>query len=178
MVLNTSFNTLPNEPIVETPRDAIRSFLYSKGAIGILVMGQYVIRRKQLDLTKISGETYEESKQRIAAVRPRRAGAARFETSFSLDHGAEREENVVTRVQMPNRPTHGHKNEWFELLDELERDILSACDGSVRIQDIVDRHSDGPFVAHRNDEEEANEKALHNIVYRLMRLYDETLISW
>ena len=37
MVLNTSFNTLPKEPITETPSDAIRSFLHVQGAIHTLV---------------------------------------------------------------------------------------------------------------------------------------------
>ncbi|KAJ1469643.1 Carbamoyltransferase-domain-containing protein, partial [Baffinella frigidus] len=37
MVLNTSFNTLPKEPITESPSDGIRSFLYAKGAIHTLV---------------------------------------------------------------------------------------------------------------------------------------------
>ncbi|OEU22631.1 CmcH_NodU-domain-containing protein, partial [Fragilariopsis cylindrus CCMP1102] len=44
MVLNTSFNTLPGEPIVESPEDAIRSFLCSMGSIEMLVMGDYIIK--------------------------------------------------------------------------------------------------------------------------------------
>ena len=44
MLLNTSFNTIPSEPIVETPYDAIKSFLYSD--IDMLVMGDYIITKK------------------------------------------------------------------------------------------------------------------------------------
>ena len=44
MVLNTSFNTLKSEPITETPRNAVRSFLSSMGTIEMLVMGDYVIK--------------------------------------------------------------------------------------------------------------------------------------
>jgi len=43
MLLNTSFNTLPGEPIVETPEDAIRSFLYSQ--IDMLVINNFVITK-------------------------------------------------------------------------------------------------------------------------------------
>lgn len=44
LLLNTSFNTLPGEPIVETPQDAIRSFLYSK--VDLLVLHNYVVTKK------------------------------------------------------------------------------------------------------------------------------------
>lgn len=42
LVLNTSFNVFPGEPIVESPRDAIRAFLGGKGPnqrINLLVVG-------------------------------------------------------------------------------------------------------------------------------------------
>ena len=44
MVLNTSFN-ICNEPIVETPIDAIESFL-RKPSINYLVLHNFIIRRK------------------------------------------------------------------------------------------------------------------------------------
>lgn len=44
VLLNTSFNTIPGEPIVETPFDAIKSFLYSK--IDYLVINNYLITKK------------------------------------------------------------------------------------------------------------------------------------
>ena len=44
ILLNTSFNTLPGEPIVETPLDAIVSFLNSE--IDTLVINNYLIKRK------------------------------------------------------------------------------------------------------------------------------------
>jgi carbamoyltransferase len=43
MLLNTSFNTR-GEPIVETPRDAIRTFMSAK--IDYLVMASYLIRKR------------------------------------------------------------------------------------------------------------------------------------
>lgn len=45
MLLNTSFNTIPGEPIVETPRDAVRSFLYSQ--IDVLVINNFIVHRKE-----------------------------------------------------------------------------------------------------------------------------------
>jgi carbamoyltransferase len=44
LLLNTSFNTLPGEPIVETPSNAITSFLNSE--IDTLVINNYIIKRK------------------------------------------------------------------------------------------------------------------------------------
>lgn len=44
LLLNTSFNTIPGEPIVETPQDAIESFLHSQ--INYLVINNFVITRK------------------------------------------------------------------------------------------------------------------------------------
>lgn len=40
MILNTSFNTIKGEPIVETPQDAIKSFINSK--LQYLVIGSYL----------------------------------------------------------------------------------------------------------------------------------------
>ena len=60
VVLNTSFNTLKSEPITETPRNAVRSFLSSMGTIEMLVMGDYVIKTKGGKRTDIVGRRAEE----------------------------------------------------------------------------------------------------------------------
>ena len=60
MVLNTSFNTLPGEPIVETPQNAIRSFLCSMGSIEMLCMGDYIIKRKRPAIRKLLGEALKD----------------------------------------------------------------------------------------------------------------------
>lgn len=41
LLLNTSFNTLPGEPIVENPRDAVKSWLYSQ--IDVLIINDIVM---------------------------------------------------------------------------------------------------------------------------------------
>jgi carbamoyltransferase len=182
MVLNTSFNTLPSEPIVETPAEAIRSFLYSMGSLEMLVMGDYVIRRKAPDLRRLLGEASKDGDIRSEPASPRRAGRAYFESSLVLDEGPTEEESAetTTRVRMPDRPLHmDGKNEWFTLLDELEGQILSASDGTVTLNEIL-----AEFTA--MDEEDSLDDAkvedtqvlLQNVVHRFVRLYEHTLIYW
>ena len=178
MVLNTSFNTMPGEPIVETPRDAVRSFLYSMGAIEMLVMGDYVIRRKQPDLRRLLGEANADGRVQVEPAFPRRAGAVSFESTFELEDSPTVDGEVVTntRVRMPSRPMHGKGNEWFELLDELEGEILSVCDGTVTLNEILAQYTMSE--ANTREEMEANQNVLQNIVHRLVRLYEHTLIGW
>ncbi|MBI1858734.1 MAG: hypothetical protein HYR97_06460 [Candidatus Melainabacteria bacterium] len=45
-VINTSFN-MHEEPIVESPRDAVKAFL--QGGLDILVLGNYIVERKESD---------------------------------------------------------------------------------------------------------------------------------
>ena len=84
MVLNTSFNTLPGEPIVESPKDAIHSFLHSMGSIEMLVMGDYVIRRKVPNIGKLLGEMTKAGDVVAEPATPVRAGPVEFRASFSL----------------------------------------------------------------------------------------------
>ena len=46
ILLNTSFNTIPKEPIVETPYDAINSFMHSK--MDAVVLHDTIIERKYI----------------------------------------------------------------------------------------------------------------------------------
>lgn len=182
MVLNTSFNTLPSEPIVESPQDAIRSFLYSLGAIEMLVMGDYVIKRKSPDLRKLLGEATKGGEMKVVPVCPIRTGPAEFESSFHLDEGPSADEEppeTSTKVRMPDRPMHGPKNEWFSLLDELEGELLSACDGTATMSDIMAFYTAMPEdqQLEQQDIDEA-QVLLQNIVHRLVRLYEHTLIHW
>lgn len=181
MVLNTSFNTLPKEPIVETPRDAIRSFLYSMGAIEMLVIGDYVIRRKTPDLRKLLGEASSNGVFSVEPAMPRRVGDVTFESTFILDGGPMRdnEARAITKVSMPDRPMHGIGNEWFELLDELEGEILSVCDGTTTLNDIMRQYTASPDTEESGEGKmEANQNLLQNLVHRMVRLYEHTLIAW
>lgn len=184
MVLNTSFNTLPGEPIVETPSDAIRSFLYSMGSLEMLVIGDYMIKRKEPDLRKLLGEVTKDDDVIVKEpVSPVRAGRAYFQSSFDVDTGPMNEENVqtLTKVRMPDRPMHadGGKNEWFELIDELEGELLSICDGTVTLNDIMAHFTASPEDLQFGKEEvDDAQTILQNVVHRLVRLYEHTLISW
>lgn len=183
MVLNTSFNTLPGEPIVETPHDAIRSFLYSMNAIGMLVIGDYVIRRKSADLNKLLGEISKEGYLKNEPATPNRAGPVTFQTTAELgaaNHHDGDESLAVTKVRMPGRPVHGNENEWFELLDELEGEVLSMCDGTTTLNEIIAHYADGLETMDVDEKEKAeqSENFMQNIVHRIVRLYEHTLISW
>jgi hypothetical protein len=97
------------------------------------VMGDYVIKRKPPNLRSLLGETNRQGDEMlIEPATPKRTGPATFETTFEADVGIMDEESVETktRVRMPGRPMHHGKAEWFELLDELEGELLSVCDGS------------------------------------------------
>jgi hypothetical protein len=189
LVLNTSFNTLPREPIVESPRDAIRSFLYSMGSIEMLVLDHHVIRRKKPDVRLLLGEATKQGDYKLEPARPKRTGRAEFMSTFELDDGLTAGQNsevidvdvhTRTKVRMPIRPMHATgKTEWFELLDELEGELLSVCDGTVTLNDIMVQYTaDSPD--ERPDEERVEDAQvlLQNIVHRLVRLFENTLISW
>lgn len=198
MVLNTSFNTLPGEPIVETPVDAVRSFLCSMGSIEMLVLGDYVVKRRQADLRSLLGEADRRGESMVVQPScPRRTGPATFETTFEADDEEMAAEEIVTktRVRMPDRPMHSDTcggQEWYELLDELEGELLSVCDGTNTLNRILAEYTEYkvPAGGDADDDPEAEGEALaaaridrtqdmlQNIVRRLVRLYESTLISW
>jgi hypothetical protein len=74
---------------------------------------------------------------------------------------------------------HNERDPYFELVDELEGELLSICDGTNQINDIMSH-----FTAMPEDEElteadmEESQLIFENIARRLVRLYEHTLISW
>ena len=182
MVLNTSFNTLPGEPIVETPQNAIRSFLCSMGSIEMLVMGDYIIKRKKPKIRSLLGEALkDEDVLKNEPACPKRAGSAYFESTFDLNAGQTEEEQVITKtkVRMPARPMHSERDPYFELIDELEGELLSICDGTNQINDIMAHYTATPEDEDISDADlEESQIIFENIARRLVRLYEHTLISW
>jgi len=177
MVLNTSFNTLKSEPIVETPRNAVRSFLSSMGTIEILVMGDYVIKRKDTNVRTLLGEEQKNGLMTRPSF-PTRAGAVEYKNTFKVDKDDISE--TKTFVRMPGRPMHNPKDEWFELLDDLEGQLLGLCDGTVGVNEIMTQ-----FAAMSGEENQQFDKItdydqvlFENIIRRLIRLNEHTLISW
>jgi hypothetical protein len=184
MVLNTSFNTLPSEPIVETPRNAIRSFMASMGSIEMLIMGDYVIKRKPADVRRLLGE---QSSQGITQLpsNPMRAGPAYYESKFTVGESRSEEEDGVittTRVSMPDRIVHDERNGgWFELLDDLEGELLGVCNGKVGVNEIMNQYLDASgegLVGKEAESSEFQEVLFSNILRRLIRLYEHTMIKW
>ena len=182
LVLNTSFNTIPGEPIVENPTDAIRSFLCSMGSIELLVMGDYIVKRKKANLKSLLGEATTAADAFLTEPGfPVRSGKAYFESSFEFEQGEMEEEmmETKTRVKMPGRPMHTESDSFFELLDELEGELLAVCDGNASLNDIMAQYTavdEGKTIS--SDDVANSEELLQNIVHRLVRLYDHTLISW
>ena len=188
MVLNTSFNTLKSEPIVETPRNAIRSFLSSMGSIQMLVMGDYVIKRKEANVRKLLGEKGT-SGMLSAPLFPVRAGAANYKSTFSASGSPDDMADTKTFVQIPDgRPMHNEMDGgWFELIDDFEGQLLGLCDGTSSVNDMIGYYSamSGDDEQEKQDEEKKNEQfteedqlLVENILRRLIRLYDSTMISW
>lgn len=188
MVLNTSFNTISGEPIVESPQDAIRSFLDSLRTIDLLVMGNYVIRRREPNFGALLGQSpkstdVEETSSSFAApLCPKRAGPVEFEARFSLNQGKTHDEEVdtLTRVRMPDRIMHHEeKNNWFELVDELEGEILSICDGTNTVNDILAFFTTKDADEEYDDEEaEDSSELIQQVLSRIFRLYENTFLSW
>lgn len=184
MVLNTSFNTLPGEPIVETPFDAIKSFLCSMGGIDLLVMGEYVIRRKTPDVKGLLEEGLSQTDEITRpAKRPIRTAPVVFESSFSVDPKKPEkgvEPQTMTRVKMPGRPMHDDtKNCWLDLVDEFEGELLSICDGTNSVNDMMKFFSTQPAEAELDDEfYDKYKNVFDQLTRRLVRLYEHTFISW
>ena len=67
---------------------------------------------------------------------------------------------------------------WFELLDDLEGNLLGVCDGMVGVNQITSY-----FTAMAEEENydkitDADQFMVENIMQRLVRLYENTPINW
>jgi len=194
MVLNTSFNTLKGEPIVETPSDAIKSFLYSMGSIEMLVLGDFVIRRKEASVPNLLGKKTADGLVTEPAC-PKTMGPFIYESTCQYDdeyQGGEGIPPLKIRVRMPNRPMHNddENDGWFELLDELEAEMLGLCDGMTTFQDMLERYypamkaeseaeeAKNPKGESKENDEQFDKVLLENLITRLTRLYEHTFVTW
>ena len=148
----------------------------------MLVMGDYIVRRKQPDLRALLGEADAQETEFVKEpALPKRAGKMTLETIAVAEARelTEDEQSSQTRVKMTSRPMHHPKHEWVPVLDELEGELLCACDGTNTINDIMVEYTAVPKDAGNDDERmEQAQNLLQNIVHRLVRLYEQTLISW
>lgn len=117
---------------------------------------------------------------------PKRAGVVNYKTTFSAsldddnDQGDSSSGSSRTLVQMPDRPMQNEMggDGWFELLNDLEGNLLGVCDGMVGVNQITSY-----FTAMAEEENydkitDADQFMVENIMQRLVRLYENTPINW
>jgi hypothetical protein len=138
MVLNTSFNR-KSEPIVETPSDAIKSFLRCKGSVKSLFLGNWEIRLRPFPLSidpltdspsdsesnmPIYGEAFYMSEQTSSVLSP--------------------ESPLRIRVQCGGGEDEISDGEWITLPSLLHLDILQLVQvdgddsGDLIVADLVE----------------------------------------
>jgi len=108
------------------------------GSIEMLVMGDYVIKRKDADVRRLLGEMAKDGVL-LPATNPKRAGPANYESTFTV--AGDEAVTPSTRVSMPARPMHNQlSGGWYTLLDELEGELLGVCNGKVSVNDIMNEY--------------------------------------
>eukprot|EP00934_Nitzschia_sp_Nitz4_P005434 Nitzschia sp. Nitz4//scaffold62_size106224//45777//48521//NITZ4_004356-RA/size106224-processed-gene-0.53-mRNA-1//-1//CDS//3329555856//5424//frame0 len=172
LLLHTSFRTRSGEPLVETPRDAIGSFLASEGAIDVLVLGDYIVRRRHPDLQSLVGDTLT-----ARPVSPVCAGPVKVQTITTYERSPTDEvATTTTKACMPGCLTHNPNDEWVTLSDEMEGSLLRYCDGTRTLQSIMSKFTTKDDLELLTDAE-AQELG-QRVIRSLVKMYYLTLISW
>ncbi|GMH94264.1 hypothetical protein TrVE_jg1280 [Triparma verrucosa] len=114
MLLNTSFNTLKNSPIVETPREAFVSWLARAPSLKYLVIDGKILERKSIKV--LADDKFK--------------AFGRFVTITNENYEGE---ITDVRIKMEGREEFGEE----PLYDRLEVEILQMCDGSNTVADIA-----------------------------------------
>jgi hypothetical protein len=122
---------------------------------------------------------------------PKRTGPVTFETSLDFDDDdddmdADARFVPKNRVRMPDRPMHfdgkDGRGGWFEILDGLEGEILASLDGKTTLNDLIADYTgtldDGEDTKTEAERFAFAEELLQNVVARIVRLYEHTLIKW
>ena len=74
---------------------------------------------------------------------------------------------------MSNRPMHNDKDGgWFELLDDMEGQLLGICDGTVGVNEMMTQFTAMSLEENYDKITEADQFLLENIISRLVRLYE------
>jgi len=125
MVLNTSFNTLRGEPIVETPVDALRSFLATSGGIELLAMGLFLVRRRPFPLD-------------VAGIDPALCLVRKAEGVLLEEVVCDAETGVARSVRVARGSDDGTP-QWVELGGgELDLVVWQLVDGLTPLADVVE----------------------------------------
>ena len=172
MVLNTSFNKR-SQPIVESPLDAIVTFLQCKGNVESLFMDKWELKRRPFPLS----DMYDHPSETDCGVTIFAKVFYLSETTFSP-----LVPNTPLRIRIQDGRDHLNCEEnefvsdsWKELPSVLHLDILQLLQpnvkggeaGGLRITDLLD------LIGQWNGEED---RSWRNIRMALKWLYEETLV--
>ena len=103
--------------------------------IGMLVMGDYLVRGKDADVRRLLDKKLEK-RVVFPPTYLRRTGLVNYETKFTFD--MDDTVKTVTKVCMPDRPMYNEKDDgWSTLLGDFEGQLLGICSGSVSVNDIL-----------------------------------------
>ena len=121
MVLNTSFNTIKSEPIVEKPRGAMVSFLMRAPELRWLILGDYVIERRPVVVSP--EDTFVVKGGFSLSTRERFWGGVGDVGSV---------EEATVRMQ--------GLEEWGDISvhPEVGGDVLALCDGTRTVEEVAE----------------------------------------
>lgn len=160
MVLNTSFNTLRGEPIVETPVDALRSFLATAGGIDLLAMGPFLVRRSLFPLD-------------VAGLDPALCLVRKAEGVLLEEVVCDAETGVARSVRVARGSDDGTP-QWVELGGgELDLVVWQLVDGLSPLADVVEAVLE---VLQEGAEEDGESFEEADVVAALRRLFALQLI--
>lgn len=157
MVLNTSFN-VKGEPIIDSPGDAIRSFLSTRGAVDCLIIHDTVIRQKSfpLDIKQKAGAQVDvEIGDIMNTIMPEAA------VQNYLSEVTARESGDAIRVRLMLGD-----EKWIDLDNEFQLAVLEVCDGNTSVQELIEIF-----------EEEGDIHTSQAVIDALRKLYFDRLIS-
>jgi hypothetical protein len=168
MVLNTSFNTLKGEPIVESPWDAVRSFLATAGGIDFLAMGPFVVRRRPFPL--------DVAEEAAAGIDPALCLVRKTEGVLLEEVVSDTETGIARSVRVARGSEDGSP-QWVELAGgELDLVVWQLVDGLSPLADVVE----AVLEVLQEDEDREGEEGFEeeDVVAALRRLYQLQLIHF
>lgn len=196
MILNTSFNR-KSQPIVETPREAVKTFLSCKNSINTLFLGNWEISIKPFPLS-LNSKNEEEPFEKDGML----GLYARDIYLSEITSSTTNSENPL-RIRIQDGDIDDDKESaWRILPDQLHLEILlllqqqdndASAGGDVTnesgfyeeneaagltVNDLFEAISQVHDSGSDNDEDEDDTKISWNTVFKTLKwLYDENLIS-
>ena len=169
-VLNTSFNTKPAEPIVESPTGACASFAEaaSRGVDSsyrlLLVFPGVLGVPKDCPVNETTGDCDDAS-----SLFPTRRHDRWTLSSSSTSDGASSLKLVLADLDEPDEDGSRTGRGVVPLADDLEAAIYEACDGSASARDIAEA-----LVAENSEDDPVS---FRDVYLRMARLWRKTLVT-